>query len=127
MEQLELAASVVPQALVPVVIAKSLGFVPAMLMPVMFSVAVPVFESVAACDALVVPVVDVKVSVGGVSVAAGAAAAVPVPTSAIVCVEPDCAASVCTRCTTDGVWVVALSATVSVAAKLVAEAGVNVT
>jgi hypothetical protein len=47
MEQLELAASVVPQALVPVVIAKSLGLVPVIVMPEMFSVAVPVFASVA--------------------------------------------------------------------------------
>jgi hypothetical protein len=54
--------------------------------------------------------VEVKVSVGGVSVAAGAAAAVPVPLSAVVCGEPD-----------------ALSATDRVAAKLAAEAGVNVT
>jgi hypothetical protein len=38
-------------------------------MPVMFSVAVPVLESVATCAALVVPVTAVKVSVGGVSVA----------------------------------------------------------
>jgi hypothetical protein len=110
MEQLELAASVVPQALVPVAIAKSLGLVPASVMPVMFSVAVPVLDSVATCDALVVPVVDAKVSVGGVSVAAGAAAAVPVPLSAVVCGEPD-----------------ALSATESVAEKVVAEAGVKVT
>ena len=110
MEQLELAASVVPHALVPVAMAKSVGLVPVMVMPVMFSVAVPVFESVATCEALVVPVVPVKASVGGVSVAAGAAAAVPVPLSAVVCGEPD-----------------ALSATESVAEKAAADAGVNVT
>ena len=110
MEQLALAASVVPQALVPVAIAKSLGLAPVSVMPAMFSVALPVFESVAACNALVVPVVEVKVSVGGVSVAAGAAAAVPVPLSAVVCGEPD-----------------ALSATESVAEKAAADAGVNVT
>ena len=48
MEQLAPAASVVPQAFAPVEIAKSVGLVPVMLMPVMFSVAVPVLDSVAA-------------------------------------------------------------------------------
>jgi hypothetical protein len=94
MEQLELAANDVPQAFVPVVIAKSPGLVPVMVMPVMVSAALPLLASVATCAPLAVPVVEVNVSVGGVSVAAGAAAAVPVPTSEIVCVEPACAASV---------------------------------
>ena len=89
MEQLELAANVVPQALVPVVTAKSLGLVPVIVMPVMVNAAVPVLASVATCAALVVPVVEVNVKVGGVSIAAGAVAAVPVPTSVVVWVEPD--------------------------------------
>ena len=80
--------------MVPVVIAKSLGLVPAIVMPEILSVAVPVFASVAICGALVVPAVDAKVSVGGVSVAAGVAGAVPLPTRETVCVEPACVASV---------------------------------
>jgi hypothetical protein len=70
MEQLEPAASVVPQALLPVVIAKSVGLDPAMVMPLIVSAALPVFESVAACAAEVVPVLAVKAA-GAVSDAIG--------------------------------------------------------
>src|ERR1035441_8407688 len=76
MEQLAPAASEVPQAFAPVEMAKSVGFVPVMLMPVMVSDAVPVLESVATCAALVAPVTAVKVSVGGVSVAVAEVTAV---------------------------------------------------
>lgn len=72
MEQLALAANDVPQAFAPVAMVKSVGLVPVMLMPVMCSVAVPAFVSVATCAALVVPVTAVKVSVGGVRVAIAA-------------------------------------------------------
>src|ERR1039458_6567840 len=76
MEQLAPAASEAPQALAPVVMAKSVGFVQVMLMPLIVSAALPVFESVAACAALVAPETAVKVSVGGVSVAIAEAAMV---------------------------------------------------
>ena len=91
----------------PVVIAKSLGLVPVMLGTMLFSGAVPVFESVAASADEVVPVSVLGKLSAGLREAAGA---VPVPLSATVCGEPD-----------------ALSATESVAEKLVAEAGVKVT
>jgi hypothetical protein len=71
MEQLELAANEVPQTLVPVAIAKADGLVPVMVMPLMVSVAVPVFDSVATCAALVAPVTAVKVSDAGVREATG--------------------------------------------------------
>jgi hypothetical protein len=110
MEQLALAASVDPQALLPVPIAKSVGAVPPSAMLLMFSVAVPVLESVAAsAEEVVCTVVLGNVSVG-VSVATGVAAAVPVPVSV-----------------DDWVVGVALSVTVSVAEKPAAVAGVNVT
>ena len=57
MEQLEPAASEAPQAFVPVETAKSDGFVPAMLMLLIDSSAVPVLESVAARAEEVVPTV----------------------------------------------------------------------
>ena len=91
----------------PVVIAKSLGLAPVMLGTMLFSVPLPVFDSVAANAAEVVPdVVFGKLSAG----LREAAGAVPVPLSDTVCGEPE-----------------ALSATDSVAEKLVAEAGVKVT
>lgn len=110
MEQLELAASEEPQALVPVVMAKSARLVPPIVMPLIVSAALPVLESVANCAVLVAPVTAVKVSVAGVSAATGAAAAVPVPLKVVVCGEPE-----------------ALSATERVAEKVAADAGVNVT
>ena len=91
----------------PVEIAKSLGLVPVMLGTMLFNDAVPVFESVAASADEVVPASVLGKLSAGLSEAAGA---VPVPVSATVCGEP-----------------VALSATESVAEKLVAEAGVKVT
>ena len=107
MEQLEPAASVAPQALAPVVSAKSLGLAPTMLGTMLFRVAVPVFDSVAASADEVVPVSVLGKLSAGLSEAAGA---VPVPVSDTVCGEPE-----------------ALSATESVAEKLAAEAGVKVT
>jgi hypothetical protein len=107
MEQLEPAASVAPQALAPVVSAKSLGLVPTMLGTMLFNGAVPVFESVADSAAEVVPASVLGKLSAGPSVAAGA---VPAPLKDTVCGE-----------------LVALSATDSVAEKLVAVAGVKVT
>src|SRR5580658_7443968 len=107
MEQLEPAASVEPQALAPVVSAKSPGFVPVMLATMLFNGAVPVFDRVLASAEDVVPTAVLGKLSAGLSEAAGA---VPVPVSDTVCGEPD-----------------ALSATDSVAEKLDAEAGVKVT
>lgn len=107
MVQLAPAASVSPQVLVS---AKSLELVPAMEIPAIESVALPVFISVVDCAALVVPTTDEKATVAGENETPGAAGAVPVPLSATVCGEP-----------------VALSAIESVAAKLAAETGVKVT
>lgn len=53
-----------------------------------FSVALPVFLSVAACAALVEPVCAVKVSEAGVSETAGAGGGVPVPLRVTLCGEP---------------------------------------
>jgi hypothetical protein len=106
MEQLEPAASVAPQALAPVVSAKSPGLVPVMLGTTLFSGALPVFDNVAARAEEVVPVSVLGKDSAGLSEAPGD---VPVPVSDTVCGEP-----------------VALSATDSVAEKLVAEAGVKV-
>jgi hypothetical protein len=89
-------ARVVPQV---VVCAKSVGFVPVIVTPVMLMEALPVLVSVTICAALMVPDVAEKVSVAGVNVATGAGAATPVPVK-----DEVCAASV------------ALSVTVSVAA-----------
>jgi hypothetical protein len=69
--------------------------------------ALPVFDSVAAIAAEVVPVAVLGKASDGVSEATGAT---PVPVKVAVCGDPE-----------------ALSATDSVAEKLVAEAGVNVT
>jgi hypothetical protein len=110
MEQLAFAASVAPHAFVPVVMAKSAALVPPNAILLMLSVALPVLESVAAsADEVVFTVVLGKAS-EAVNVAAGAAALVPVPVSAVDCVVG-----------------VALSVTVSVAEKPDAVAGVNVT
>ena len=76
MEQVALAARVVPQAFVPVAMAKSPGLVPPMAMLLMFSVALPVLVSVAVRgDEVAFTVVLGKAS-AGVNVAAGANAAV---------------------------------------------------
>jgi len=108
MVQVEDTASVEPQV---VVWAKSEGLAPVSEIPVMLSTALPVFESVRVCAAEVVPAVVLgKVSVPPDKEATGAGAGVPVPVSAAVCGEP-----------------VELSATVRVALKVVAEAGVKVT
>jgi hypothetical protein len=105
--QFEAAARVSPQVFVS---AKSDGLLPAMVMLLIFNVALPVFDNVAVCAALVVPDREVKVSVAGVSEAIGAGAGVPAPVSVADCVVG-----------------VALSVTVSVAEKPAAEAGVKVT
>jgi hypothetical protein len=107
MEQLAFAASELPQVLVW---AKSVGLVPVIEIPEIVNAALPVFLSMTVCAGDVVPVLVVKLSELGESETAGAAAAVPVPLKVTVCGDP-----------------VALSATESVAAKLAAEAGVNVT
>ena len=96
--------------MLPVAIAKSLGLVPPIAMLLMFSVAVPVLESTAMSAEEVVPAVVLGKASVGVSVTTGVAAAVPVPVSVADCVVG-----------------VALSVTVSVAEKLAAVAGVNVT
>jgi hypothetical protein len=107
MKQLEPAARVAPQALVPVESAKSLGLAPVMLGTMLFSGALPVLDNVADSAAEVVPAsVFGKVS-GELSEATGAE---PFPVRDAVWGEPE-----------------ALSATDSVAEKLAAEAGVKVT
>ena len=78
-----------------------------MLATMLFNGAVPVLDSVAANAAEVVPVTVFGKDSEGVSEATGAT---PVPVRLEVCGDPD-----------------ALSATDKVAAKLLAEAGVNVT
>jgi hypothetical protein len=98
---------VAPQAFAPVVSAKSLGLVPVMLATMLFNGAVPVLDKVAANAADVVPVTVFGKVTEGVSEATGA---IPVPVKLAVCGDP-----------------VALSATDNVAAKLAADAGVNVT
>jgi hypothetical protein len=105
--QLEPAASVDPQAFAPVESAKSLGFAPVMVGTMLFSVAVPVFDKVAAIADEVVPTVVLGKLIDELKEAAGA---VPVPVRVAVCGDP-----------------LALSATESVAVKLDAEAGVKVT
>jgi len=100
------AASVVPQLFVE--IAKSVGFVPPSVTLLIVSGAPPVFESVMFCAVAVVPTgVLTKGTVDGEMPAIGT---VPVPVNVVVCGDP-----------------VALSATESVAEKLVADAGVKVT
>jgi hypothetical protein len=78
-----------------------------MLTAMLFSGAPPVLESVAAIAAEVVPVRVLGKASDGVS---ETTAAIPVPVKLAVCGDPE-----------------TLSATESVAAKLAAEAGVNVT
>jgi hypothetical protein len=107
MEQLDPAARVAPQALVPVESAKSLGLAPVMLGAMLFSGALPVLDNVADSAAEVVPVTVFGNDSGEVREAAGA---VPVPVRDAVWGEPE-----------------ALSAIESVAEKLTAEAGVKVT
>jgi len=106
MEQLDPAANVVSQALAPVEIAKLLGLIPVMLGAMIFSAPLPVLERVAASAAEVAPL---GVFGNGRDAVNEAMGVVPVPVRDEVCGEP-----------------VALSATESVAEKLVAEAGVRV-
>ena len=106
--QLAPAASVAPQV---VVCANDPAFVPPNVMPEIFSVAFPGFESVKLCDALVVATVcAANVSPAGVSTACGAGGAVPVPFRLPVCGEPT-----------------ALSATFTAALNVPADDGLNVT
>ena len=72
MEQLEPAASVAPQAFAPVVRAKSLGLAPVIVGTMLLSVAVPVFESVAASADEVVPASVLGKATGELSEAPGA-------------------------------------------------------
>ena len=104
----EPAASVSPQV---VVSAKSVGFAPPIVTPEIVSVAFPVLDNVSVCALDVTPWTTLpKLTVVGESVATGAGGTVPEPVSVAVCGEP-----------------VALSATETVAAKLAAKLGVNVT
>ena len=86
MVQLEPAASAVPQVLVCV---KLVAPVPVKVMPVMVSGALPVLLSCEVCTALVMPLIEVKLSVAGVTEAIGAGTGVPVPVSETVCGEPE--------------------------------------
>ena len=70
--QLEPAASVDPQAFAPVESAKSLGFAPVMVGTMLFSVAVPVFDNVAASADEVVPLSVLGKVTGELSDATGA-------------------------------------------------------
>jgi hypothetical protein len=87
--------------------AKSAGFAPVMVGTMLSNGAVPVLESVAASADEVVPLSVLGKATGELSEATGA---VPVPVRVEVCGDP-----------------LALSATESVAVKLAADAGVNVT
>jgi len=87
--QVEPAASDVPQAVSEVVMAKSAALAPVSVMPVMFSTALPVLESVVDIAVAVDPaVVAGKVSVVGERLATGTGAAVPVPLRVAVCGLP---------------------------------------
>jgi len=87
--QLAPAASVAPQVVAEVV-AKSLGLVPVMLNEIPVSAAFPVFESVTGSAVAVDPtVVPGNASEFGLSAATGAAAALPVPLTAMDCVALD--------------------------------------
>ena len=109
MEQLAPAASDAPQALVPVVMAKSSGLMPVITGTMPVSELVPVLVSVAAsADEVTCTTVFGKVTTE-VNVAV-VVAEIPVPVRDEVCGDP-----------------VALSATDNVAEKLAAEAGVKVT
>jgi ribose/xylose/arabinose/galactoside ABC-type transport system permease subunit len=79
MEQLALAANDAPQLLV---CAKFDGFAPVIEMLLMVSGAVPVFANIAVCATLVVPLVEAKLSVPGVSDACGAVACVTLKVAA---------------------------------------------
>ncbi len=80
----EPAANVAPQGLEEVTMAKSAALVPPSTMPLMFKVALPVFESVAARLAEVTPWVVLGKASEEVSEATGAAAATPVPVNVVV-------------------------------------------
>ncbi len=80
------AASVVPQGLEDVTMAKSAAFVPPSRMLLMLSVAFPVLESVAVKLADVTFCVVLGKAILDVSDAAGAGAAVPVPVRVTDCV-----------------------------------------
>src|ERR1017187_74113 len=89
MRQLVPAASVVPQVVADV-IAKSLGFVPVMLMAIPVSVALPVLDNVTGRAVAIEPTAVLgKASGFGLSAATGAAAALPVPLTAMDCVALD--------------------------------------
>src|ERR1035441_8853761 len=89
MRQLVPAASVVLQVVADV-IAKSLGFVPVMLKAIPVSVAVPVLDNVTGRAVAVEPTAVLgKASGFGLSAATGAAAALPVPLTAMDCVAPE--------------------------------------
>jgi hypothetical protein len=105
--QLPPAASDAPHVLVCVKLPAPAPVIP---MPAIVSGALPLLVSCAVCTALVLPLVAVNVKETGVREAMGAGTAVPVPLSETVCGEP-----------------VALSATESVALKLLTDDGVKIT
>ena len=83
MMQLLPAASVVPQVVADVV-AKSVGLVPVMLKEIPVSAALPVFDSVTGRAVAVDPTVVLANASGfGLRPATGAAAALPVPLTAM--------------------------------------------
>ena len=83
------AARELPHALLPVVVAKSVGLVPAIEIPVIVNTALPLFVIVTVAGALVVPVVWLaKATDVGARVTAGAGGGVPVPVSVEACGEP---------------------------------------
>ncbi len=79
--QLAPASSELPHVLV---CAKSPGFAPVMVMPVIVSGAFPVFFRLAVCAAVVMPATAVKLNEDGVSETMGAVGATPVPLSVAV-------------------------------------------
>lgn len=107
MVQFAPAASDAPQVLL---CAKSAGFAPASVIPLIVSAALPLFFNVAVCAAEATPVFEENVNELGVNEAIGAGGTVPVSLKLAVCGDP-----------------AALSATVCVAVKLTAEAGVKTT
>jgi len=86
MLQLAPAASAVPQVFV---CAKLAAPAPVTVMPEILSGALPLLLSCAVWVALATPLVEVKVSVAGVTDAIGAVTAVPAPVKATVCGEPE--------------------------------------
>jgi len=89
MKQLAPAASVAPQV-VAAVVAKSVGFVPTMLNAIPVRAALPVFDNVTGSAVAVAPTLVFGNASGfGLRLTTGAAAALPVPLTAMDCVAPE--------------------------------------